>query len=862
MKLTKTWLSYIIWGFFSIIFFTNVGIAAIEINQRNNMDDFMMPMLIMYGGTVFGILLLYLLYKVYERYILKKVKKDDDKNTITGPLEWFAFALIVFVAIAVRVIAIISSTGQFEGSTLFYDFAVGSGTGNGFGVHSNGNYVFTGILSFILSFLGHIPMAAMGVQAGIQVVTIIVAYFMIKKALGILPAWISLLLMSFLPGSFMAVRNCTPDGLFGLLFVLYLFALVSLGEANRSQKIRLGAHAILYVLVGLFAAVLTYYDIIGLLCVVFTVVVFLQYKNEDSWVKVQKSWFQIMMFMISYVFFTVILLWFLPTGGMEAGPATLISYAMSLIPNGTMNLMILTPHKGQWDSLALFILAGIWFVGFLRDKKDKAFPYVFVVVCLTLFSFLGIGNFVVQDYPLFISFLWIVLSAVGITSMDVFRKNERDVAVAEKAKRENIERKEKRERKRAEAAGEKSFNLEEVHKKHRASEQVLSNSNTSKKGYGIGRKSDATYEETKEISLPKNEEETSVAMSVAAIPVAAPVAERPVTVVKSVDKPPVVSAPIPVPVESKPAYSQGSRSRRALRSPSKSTFTQEDLERISRYTGVSYMASHTIITPQEETVVSEAADVSASYIEIDNAPAEVQPVVTETVEVATVQNVTEYAREAEPVINEELKLEEPFETTEQVATAEYSEETEPVETTVQSEAEERPEAETNIEQAEISTEETETSKEAKSEAPAVLPAYVSPARRHYRQPSKSTFSADELEKISQYTGIQYKPAEEKVEEKIISAEDKTEVVNAEVGDTSKKTEVSEKKEATESKKTQNASDLKDIKQQSDRKPKMIRNPLPGPKPHVPKELNYDYIPKASEMKFDIDDLKGRDYFDI
>jgi len=43
---------------------------------------------------------------------------------------------------------------------------------------------------------------------------------------------------------------------------------------------------------------------------------------------------------------------------------------------------------------------------------------------------------------------------------------------------------------------------------------------------------------------------------------------------------------------------------------------------------------------------------------------------------------------------------------------------------------------------------------------------------------------------------------------------------------------------------------------------MIRNPLPGPKPHVPKELNYDYIPKASEMKFDIDDLKGRDYFDI
>ena len=48
----------------------------------------------------------------------------------------------------------------------------------------------------------------------------------------------------------------------------------------------------------------------------------------------------------------------------------------------------------------------------------------------------------------------------------------------------------------------------------------------------------------------------------------------------------------------------------------------------------------------------------------------------------------------------------------------------------------------------------------------------------------------------------------------------------------------------------------------ERKPKMIRNPLPGPKPHVAKELNYDYNPKPSEMEFDIVDLKGKDFFDL
>ena len=43
---------------------------------------------------------------------------------------------------------------------------------------------------------------------------------------------------------------------------------------------------------------------------------------------------------------------------------------------------------------------------------------------------------------------------------------------------------------------------------------------------------------------------------------------------------------------------------------------------------------------------------------------------------------------------------------------------------------------------------------------------------------------------------------------------------------------------------------------------MIKNPLPGPKPHIAKELTYDYIPKPDELDFDITDLKGKDYYDI
>ena len=57
-------------------------------------------------------------------------------------------------------------------------------------------------------------------------------------------------------------------------------------------------------------------------------------------------------------------------------------------------------------------------------------------------------------------------------------------------------------------------------------------------------------------------------------------------------------------------------------------------------------------------------------------------------------------------------------------------------------------------------------------------------------------------------------------------------------------------------------DVVPLSQTVKEKPKMIKNPLPGPKPHVAKELSYDYIPKAGEMDYDIKDISDKDDYDI
>ena len=907
MKLTKTWLSYIIWGLFSIVFFTNIGNAAIEIHQKNNMSDFFIPMVIMYGGTIAGIGIVFGVYKLIEKFVLSKMKKDGESQVLSGPLEWFALAIVIFVAVAVRVIAIIASAGQMDGNGMYYSYAI-SGNADLFGeMYSNGSFLYGEFLRFVLRFLGHINTAAMALQAGIHSITIVVTYFMVKKALGRLPAWIGVLLMSFLPGSFMTVKMCSPDALFTLLFVIYMLVLVCVCQANREQKIRIGAQGIFYVILGVFSAFLAYYDVAGLMAVVISVIAFLQYRNEDAWMKIQKAWLQILIYALVFVFAFVLLLWFLPLNGLEAGPEALIAYVQALIPNLNFNLMILTPHKGQWDSMALFIMAGLWFVGFLRTKEDKAFPYAFMIVVLTLTSFFGIGAY---EYNVFSSFLWVMLATVGISTLSVFRKTQRDVEKAEKLKEDSKNRKEERERKRAAAAGEKSIRLDEVHKKpveepvfdpksaneRRTATAYGANSynnvsatgakdvpatgaDSAKKSYGIGRKADDSVEQPKPVEIishptfsgansvnevrteTTNTANTGVAASMEAA--SSVMATR--TVVRTVDKPPVATAPTPIPVESKPSYSQGSRSRRALRSPSKSTFTPEDLERISRYTGVNYTAP--TYQPQAERT---AESVNTVAYGVENATADSMAYSAETSTVNTVATETNVASE-NVVIQHDIPDLQPATTYIELdeTTAVPSVEAAGEATSAHETATDTTEAngENVSETVENAAEETEAKKDEPMPSLPVME-FKTPVRRHFRQPSKSTFSAEELEKISQYTGVNYTKNSETKSEEAPSVENEPAtqetVQNTKESVVEKKDNVAVNTEkpaggpvgltkpgvgsqgrgsAPVSKTTDS---MNNNKTQPERKPKMIRNPLPGPKPHVAKELNYDYNPKESE----------------
>lgn len=468
MRLTKTWLSYIVWGIFSIVFFADIGIAAIEIYQNNGTQEFLIPVVTMYACAIVGIVLCIVLYKLYEKFILPNM--DGEMPVLQGALEIFAFVLFLFVAISVRIIAIISAAKEPAGITDFYEYAISTSGGELSNIYSNGVYIYCGLLKFILSFLGHIPSAAMAVQAGIQIITIVVMYLAVKKAVGRLPAWICSALLAFLPGSFFGVRVCTPDALYTLFFSLFLLALVYLCEANREEKIRLTVQSGFYVAIGVFVAFLSYYDIVGLIAVIITIVALAQFRNEDAWMSIQRPWLQILLFLLSFIFSLILMLWFLPCNGLEVGPEAVLGYFKCFVPDAGFNLMILPPHKGQWDSLVLFIMSGIWFVGFLRSKRDKAFPYALMIVVMTICSFFGIGTY---EYTGLVSFAWIMLATIGITSLRVFCKNAKEDVVPERGKKQKEVVKAENERNITNTFVEKGVRSDKMAKKTENTEIVL-----------------------------------------------------------------------------------------------------------------------------------------------------------------------------------------------------------------------------------------------------------------------------------------------------------------------------------------------------------------------------------------------------
>lgn len=419
MKIKKTWFSYVLWGLFSIILFASVGVSAIGMSQKTNVMEYLPAIGMYYGIFILGTIIFVVFFVLYHKYI--KEKLDFSNYEEIKSIEKLFLSLGCIAAVVMRVVAVVASYGNFKGDSSFYDMAILNDVGMNISELTNGDIVYVALLRFLFQFFGNKAIIAMSLQIVFQVITLIFVFHMAKNAIGKFAAWFSLLLYAFLPGSFLSITYISPDNMIVTVLMLYLFVLSCVVKTSKDHKFTTNGQFFLFVLLGFLAGLASYFDIIGVAFFPITIFALCSYKSEEQDMAVYKPGLQVLFFALSFLIFAPLLIcglsFFFRGGYLES----LISYGQQFIPANGFNLTLLNPHYGSYDAVALYVLAGVWFVAFLKSKIDYAFPFVLMIICSTVFVFLG---FKTGDYTSVSSILWILCATVGITSINVFEKEE------------------------------------------------------------------------------------------------------------------------------------------------------------------------------------------------------------------------------------------------------------------------------------------------------------------------------------------------------------------------------------------------------------------------------------------------------
>ncbi len=909
MIFKRSVVNYIIWGLLCVIVFAGIGVSAIGVSEAAENPAYLIYVGAFYGIFILGITILAIGFKSLKKPVEEKFGVSGIK--LEGIMEVvFVFvvaitALIVRFSSAIKLFIDETGAGTGKGTGAYIEYALGNIPSLGTG--ENGAYLFTGLVKTLFGIFGENLVVVYVLQAILSLGIMIFAFYAIRNSVGKAAAWFAFLLLAFLPASIQQFLYCTPALMYGFLLSAYYFGIVLLIHYYRNGKIEENRHLVYFGLAGLFAGFIAYFDISGLFLFPITIYAFYQMKfKTEIREKIDKPSWQSLVFTGCGLVFLLIALFAFPAGA-PSGVTGIARYGMLFVPRDGIDITILAPYYGTWESAIIYMLAGLWLLEFVKTKKDRVFPLAVMAIVFVLFHFVTLDH---VSYEVVMSLVFTMIGAIGLRYIAILfmpveaeseeamkeqlieienkRKERANAKFAKKIEKENKQggRKGRKsniitlgkdvhmeapaeevaeevktdaaevaaettvteasatenaaaETTATETAATETFGTETSVTETAATETVAANSKTpsetkpetteeTKTETTAGTKAETLTEtkfdtaedtktETSAETKTETAEETKTETRVEATAAAEPTAET--KPVKKELPPYVPQKMVPrgrrgkmfSPVkkaegdfESNPEYMNRPMPTKKAEEPEINTATAVESALVARAMAAGENAPVIETAAVSEVVVaSEAVASTTTAVAETTAVSEVAVALSETVAdtnetVASAETVTKIAAENVAETVTETTVVPATETVEETATETTNENT-----------------------AEAVTETTtETVAETTTEAVAEIPAET--------KPEAVTETVQET--------VDNKPEEKGVETTEVTTETAVETEAKAVTDTASET-------ATET-------------------VKEIKNVLPGPKPHVPKELVFDYDPTEEEMDFDIKDLTGKDFYDV
>ena len=883
MQIKKGVFNYIFWAIFSVVIFTSLGVSAINYGQSTGAVDYLMIIITLYAIAIGLTFCLIGAYKLFDA----KLKKDNSQSSVplSTLLETAIVLVTTIIGIFVRFIAVFAYVAENKVTSVYLDYCKGT-PGTGLNPLSNASYLYASLLKFIYKFL---PQDYVVLYAGalISLICAVIMYFAIRKSSGKWAAIFMYLLFMFLPGSFMGFTHYDGGLIYAFFAGIFYLALSLICEANSKGKIESIFEGAYFVILGLCSAALMYLDISGIIFFIVAIVALIARRNRDPWKVISKIWMQLIIYIASHIIFFYLGITMFSIAPFGSGIDALIKYGLAF-RIGSFNLSLLTVFGGTIDSAVVLGLCLLYVCLFLKNRRDKAFVFVFPIIALTIFKLLGMEN---TGYNSVADLLYIIVGAIGLTSLDALGKNyltEEEVKAIEE-KEYNKEQKKKEKRYKEKKPSKNSIVLEDENsakknkvtfakkpveepKKNEVAEAVSGNNETEVTDGSYASDVQALkelHEQKTKVKRVKDMDDADIAANMARYLMGEPDDEE------------IIEEAVANEPESKPVVGVN--------------YDSAVKEIISEDKNEAAEAKESDVTENK----SENTENSADAVKVNESADSIKPVTTPVSTVAKSQRIgsrrgkmftpvrTAYensllaqGKELPPKDVEKIK--------EIVAAVPSMPEI------LKNTTDDAALIEENVQ---ILTEGLNVEKPSANENKTNVKAPSMPVNA---DTDKNTDAAEENEKDNnshKFTKAPVENAASKLEltqpapqidiiepAPIMDSKVKSEadlVDNAHLADSlhiappvNKPNEhvgpvhigendwVKDDKVKEPGREKVEIDDVVPLSQTVKEKPKMIKNPLPGPKPHVAKELSYDYIPKAGEMDYDIKDISDKDDYDI
>ncbi|WMC92464.1 ArnT family glycosyltransferase [Kineothrix sp. MB12-C1] len=408
MKMKKTWFSYLLWLSYMVITGVLLATCAITIS----MCTWEMGI---YGAIVAVCITFACVAGVWlagERvipYVQNRFPKDKH---FADMWECFLGMCIFAAAILYRIYYLRHLDGIAGAENEFYHLAQVTGESIP-GMAHGASYVYTALLSTVFSFFGNKVMVGIVLQFFLQMGAMLFLYFSLRLLAGRVTALLTAIFMAVSPVFITGISSLTPQVMYLLLYAVGLW-LVSLYLKGLTAGYRKGSSYLAFLLLGLYAGVISYLDVLGLTLLFFAALGFVVIDTKAVKNKKIPVGIQFVVIIAAALLGAIALCSAASAYAGQSFVDMLSLWTRQWGESADIRYLLPSPDARPIISLIIYFFAALNAVSFLMRRRQRTDAWVLLLLFLSTICVIGIER---MDYGIYITFLWGTLASLGIASI-------------------------------------------------------------------------------------------------------------------------------------------------------------------------------------------------------------------------------------------------------------------------------------------------------------------------------------------------------------------------------------------------------------------------------------------------------------